>query len=75
MKKFFGIIAVAAGADPLVQTTTTPTRFATKDEAIDHAKRKAGSQAKSEAQYDFYIMEALAMTRVPVPNVDVIDLK
>lgn len=68
-KKFFQVMVMASNSN-------TSTYFTTKEEALDRAKQTAAGFVKSNpGEYDVYVLEAVAMAKVPVPDIVIIDLK
>ena len=74
MKKIFMVQQVATA---FFANTTTP-YYVTKEAAIDAAKRMAAANTKNgnaAAGYDVVVMEAVAVAKQPVPDIEITDLK
>lgn len=48
--------------------------FDTKEEAIEQAKRRVVAASNKESK-DFYVMETVAVVKLPIPNVEVTEIK
>lgn len=68
-KKFFMITQANPG-----QTDKAPFHT-TKEAAVDAAKLQAAANQKAGYTSEIYVMEAVAQAKVPVPNIDVVDIK
>lgn len=77
MKKFYLVLSCQAGARSQngVPQVGVNSYWPTKQEAIDQMKRAMSANSKSGANYDWYIAEGTVAALVPVPNVEIVELK
>jgi hypothetical protein len=78
MKKFWTVMAFGRGYNANAENrgVSLPAglgQFNSKEAAVEELKRRVA--ADKNQTYDYYVLEAVTAAKVPVPEVDVVDLK